>query len=141
MNWQIKHSKLAAKDSVTCQFHQDTWDHYLMLEFGLAHIPWYIILNLMLQRSYKASRSELVFPSAPTINNIYWRDYSLMVDAIMNQLLSQNKVSLGLDGLTSTHKLAMTSVIAHNMDQNSALDETQLAFDNVVPLLFSFFRS
>jgi len=29
--WQTKHSKLADKDFETSEFHQDTWNHYLML--------------------------------------------------------------------------------------------------------------
>jgi hypothetical protein len=63
------------------------------------------------------------------------------VDAIKKQLPVQNKVSLALDGLTSTNKLAITSVIAYYMDQNWALREVQLCFDEVDRLCCSRFES
>jgi len=53
--WQTKCSKLADKDIETSEFHQDTWNRYLMLGFVSAHIPWNAISNLELWRSYKAS--------------------------------------------------------------------------------------
>jgi len=53
------------------------------------------------------------------------------VDAIKKQLPLQNKVSLSLDGWTSTNKQAITSVNAHYMDRNWALLEVQLALDEV----------
>jgi len=49
--WQIKCSKLGAKDFETSEFHQDTWNRYLMLGFVSAHIPWNEISNLELRRS------------------------------------------------------------------------------------------
>jgi len=112
-----------------------------MLGFVTAHIPWNAILNLELRRSYNALRSELVLPSASTLSNICRREYSLTVDAIKKQLLSTNKVSLALDGWTSTNKLAITSVIAYYMDRNWALREVQLAFDEVYSPIFSYFES
>jgi len=63
------------------------------------------------------------------------------VDAIQKQLPIRNKVSLALDGRTSTTKLAITSVIAYYMDQNWALREVQLAFDEVDRLFGSRFES
>ena len=36
--WQTKFSKQAAKDFDTSEFHQDTWNCYLMLGFVSAHI-------------------------------------------------------------------------------------------------------
>jgi len=59
----------------------------------------------------------------------------------MKKLLSRNKVRLALDGRTSTHKLDTTLVIAYYMDRNSALQEVQLAFDEVDRQFFSFFKS
>ena len=116
--WQPKRSKLAAKDFKTSEFHQDTWNRYLMLGFYFAHIPSNAISNLELWRSYKALRDDLVLPSATTLSNICRREYALTVDATTKQLPSQNKVSLALDGWTSTNKLAITSVIAYYMDLN-----------------------
>jgi len=49
--WQTKRSKLADKDFETSEFHQDTWNRYLMLGFVSAHIPWNAISNLELWRS------------------------------------------------------------------------------------------
>jgi hypothetical protein len=63
------------------------------------------------------------------------------VDAIKNQSPSQNKVSIALDGWTSTNKLAIMSVIPYNMDPNWALRAAQLSFDDVDPLLFFLVES
>ena len=52
----------------------------------------------------------------------------------------QETVSLGLDGWTSTNKLAITSVIAYYLDQNWALREVQLAFNEVDSPFFSYFE-
>ncbi len=106
--WQTKRSKLADKDFETSEFHQDTWNRYLMLGFVSAHIPWNAISNLELRRSYKALRDDLVLPSATTLSNICRREYALTVDAIKKQLPLRHKVSLALDGWTSMHKLAIT---------------------------------
>jgi len=89
-----------------------------MLGFVWAHIPWNAISNLELRQSYKALRDDLVLPSATTLSNICRREYALTVDAINKQLPLRNKVSLALDGWTSTNKLAITSVIACYMDRN-----------------------
>jgi len=89
-----------------------------MLGFVSAHIPWNAISNLKLRQSYKAVRDDLVLPSATTLSNICWREYALTVDAIKKQLPIRNKVSLALDGWTSTNKLAITSVIAYYMDRH-----------------------
>jgi hypothetical protein len=50
--WHTTCSKLAAKDFETSEFHQDTWNHYLILRFVLVHIPWNAISNLELPQSY-----------------------------------------------------------------------------------------
>jgi len=139
LEWQTKRSKLAAKDFETSEFHQDTWNRYLMLGFVSAYIPWNAISNLELRRPYKALRDDLVLPSATTLSNICRREYALAVDAIKKQLPFQNKVSLALDGWTSTNKLAIMSVIAYYMDGKWALREVQLAFDEVDRLFCSHF--
>jgi len=139
--WQTKRSKLAAKDFATSEFHQDTWNRNQMLGFFSAHIPWNAILNLELRQSYKALRDDLVLPSATTLSTICRREYALTVDAIKKQLPIRNKVSLALDGWISTHKLAITSVIAYYMDRNWALREVQLAFGEVDRLFCSCFES
>jgi len=112
-----------------------------MLGFVSAHIAWNAISNLELQRSYKALRDDLVLPSATTLSNICLREYALTVDAIKKQLPLQNKVSLALDGWTSTNKLFIMSVIAYYMDRKWALREFQLAFDEVDRLFCSRFES
>jgi hypothetical protein len=112
-----------------------------MLGFVLAHILWNAISNLEQQQSYKGLHDDLVLPSAITLSNICWREYALTVDAIKKQLPIRNKVSLALDGWTSTNNLAITSVIAYYMDRNWALREVQLAFDEVDRLFCSCFES
>jgi hypothetical protein len=112
-----------------------------MLGFVSAHIPWNTISNLELWWSYEALRDDLVLPSATTLSHICRREYALTVDAIKKQLPVWNKVSLALDGWTSTNKLAITSVIAYYMDRNWALREVQLAFNEVEHLLCSHFKS
>jgi len=109
-----------------------------MLRTVSAQIRWNAISDLELQHSYNALRSELVLPSASTLSNICCREHPLTVDAIKKQLPSGNKVSLALDGWTSTNKLAIRSVIACNMDQNCALREVQLAFDEVDSPFFPY---
>jgi len=104
---QTKCSKVADEDFDTSEFHQDMWNRYLMLGFVSAHIPWNTISNLELRRSYKALRDDPVLLSATTLSNICHREYALTVDAIKKQLPSRNKVSLALDGWTSTNKLAI----------------------------------
>jgi hypothetical protein len=112
-----------------------------MLPFVLADIPWNAISNLEIRRSYKALRNDLVLLSAVTLSNICRREHSLTMDAIKKQLPIRNKVSLALDGWTSTNKLAIMSVIADYLDQNWALCEVQLTFDEVDCLFCSHFES
>jgi len=112
-----------------------------MLGFVLAHIPWNAISNLELRRSYKSLRDNVVLPCATTLSNICRRECALTVDAIKKQLPIRNKVSLALDGWTSTNTLAIMSVIACYMDRNWALREVQLAFDEVDCLFGSRFES
>jgi len=58
LKWQTNRSKLAAKDFETSEFHQDTWNRYLILGFVSAYIPSNDISTLELQRSYKALRND-----------------------------------------------------------------------------------
>ena len=97
--------------------------------------------NLELRRSYKALRDDLVGPSSRNISSICRRDCALTVDSIKKQLPSQNNVSLASDGRTSMRKLAITLVKGYNMDQNWALHEVQLAFNEVDDQFFSAFES
>jgi len=80
--WRTKRSKLAAKDFETSEFHQDTWNCYLMSGFVLANNRCNAIPNLELRRSYKASRDDLVLPSATTLSNICRMEYAQTMDAI-----------------------------------------------------------
>jgi len=112
-----------------------------MLGFVSAYIPWNTISDLELRLSYKAVRDELVLPSATTFSNFRLGEYSLTVDANKKQLPSRIEVSLALDGWTSSNKLVITLVIAYYMDQNWALGEVQLTFDEVDCLFFSFFQT
>jgi len=107
------------------------WNRYLMLRFVSAHKPWNAISKLELRPSYKALRDDLVLLSATTLSKICRRECALTVDAIKNQLLARNKVSLTLNRWTSPHKLPITTVIAYYMDQNWALREAPLTFDDV----------
>jgi len=97
--------------------------------------------NLELPRSYKALCNNLVLPSATTLSIICRREYALTVDTIKRLVLLRNKVRLASDGWTSTHKQAITSVIAYYIDRNWALREVQLAFDEVYCLFCSRFES
>ena len=112
-----------------------------MSGFVSPHIRWHAISNLEVRQSYKALPDHLVLPSATTLSNICRREYALNVDAIKKQLPIQNKVSLALDGGTSTNTLAIMSVIDYYMNRNWAFCEVQLAFDEVDPLFCSHFES
>jgi len=87
-----------------------------MLGFVSAHIAWNARSNHELRRSYKALRDDLVLPAAATLSNICRRQYALTVDAIKKQLRLRNQVSLALDRWSSTNQLAITLVVAYNMD-------------------------
>jgi len=123
------------------QFHQDTWNRYLMLEDVSPHIAWNAISNLELRRSSIALLIERVLPSASTLSIICPREDPLTMDAITKQLPSQNEVSFSLDGWKPTNKLAIMSVIAYYMNRDWALHEVQLAFDEVACLFLSRFPS
>jgi len=140
-NRETKYSKLAVKDFQTDEFYQDTSNRYLMLGFVSAHNPWNAVSNVQLRQSYKALRSDIVLPSAMTLSNICRREYELTVDAIKRQLPSRNKLSIALDGWTSTHKLTIPSVIACYMDWNWRLRKVQRRFDEVDFQVFSSFES
>jgi hypothetical protein len=73
----------------------------------------------------------LLLLSASTLSNTFQSEYTLTVDAIKKQLATRNKVSLPVDGWTSTNNLAKISVIANFMDRNWAMRDIQLAFDEV----------
>jgi hypothetical protein len=126
---------LADSDFTTHEFNQETWNHYLMLGFVSAHIPWNAITNLELRRTFYALRYNLILPSASTLSNICRSEYSLTIDAIKMQLPTKNKVSVALDGWMSTNKLAIGLVIGYFIDFNWCLREVQLAFDEVCGLL------
>jgi len=59
----------------------------------------------------------------------------------MKQLPTRNKVSLSMDGWTSTNRLAIRSVIAYCLDQNGVMQEVQLAFDEVYSQFIPYFNS
>jgi len=140
-NWQTECSKLAAKDYETSQFHQDTWNHYLILDFVAAHIPCNSVSHLDLRQSFEVLRSDLGLSSATTPSNSCWRDYALTVDAIKKQLPSPNNDSSTMDGWTSTNTINIMLVIAYYLERNWALWEVQLTSDEVDRLFFSSFES
>ena len=137
----MKCSKLAAKDFVTSEFHQDTWNRYLTLALLSAHISGNSILEWKLWRSYKHLQYEIVILSATILGIICRREYSLTADANTTQLLSGNKVSVALDRLTLMNKLDTTSVIPYYVDWNCALWEVHFTFGEVDSLFLSFIKS
>ena len=139
--WQTKHSKLAAKGFETSEFHQDTWNRYLMLGFVFAHIPWNAISNLELRQSYKVLSDHLLLPSARTLRNICRRDYALTMDAIKKQLPWRKIVCSALETWRPSITLAIMSVIAYYMDRIWGLREVPLAFDEVDRLFISPYES
>jgi hypothetical protein len=62
------------------------------------------------------------------------------VDAIKQQLPSQNTVSLAWDGWKSTNTLATMSVIAYYMNRNWELCEVQLDLKEIDHLFISYFE-
>ena len=127
-------------DFQTAEFHLVTWHYYLMLGFVSAHIPWNAISNLELRWSNSALQSELVLPSTSTLSDFCQREYTLTVDAMKKQLPSRNKVSLALDGWTSTNKLPITPIITYHIDRNLTMRQVQLALDEVDRPCFSYFE-
>jgi hypothetical protein len=102
-----------------------------MLGFVSAHIPWNSISNREFRRAFLALRSDIRLPCASTLFNVCRREYALTIDAIREQLPKTNKISLAIDGWTSTNKLAITSVIGYYIARDWSLKEVQLAFDEV----------
>jgi hypothetical protein len=80
-------------------------------------------------------------PSASNLINICRKAYLLTVDAIKKKLRSGNEVSLALNGGISTNRLFITSVTAYYMDQNWALQEVQLTFEECDCHFFWFPKS
>jgi len=112
-----------------------------MFGFVFARLLWNASSNLKVRRSYNALHGDLMLLSASTLTNIWRREYSQTVAAIKKQLLSRNKVSVALDGWTSTNQLARTSIIMYYMDHIWALREVQLMFDEVDYHFFSYYKS
>jgi hypothetical protein len=63
-----------------------------------AHIPWNVISNRVLRQAFNALCSDFVPPSTSTLSNICSWEYSLTIEAIKQQLLTQHKVSVALNG-------------------------------------------
>ena len=129
------------EDYETSEFHHDPLNHYLMLQFVLAYIPWNTRSYHELPWSCRVLRNDLVPPSATTLSHICWRVYSLTNDAIIKQLPSRNNVSLALDGCTMTNKRGILSVMTDYMIQSWALPVVQHAVDEVHRLCTSIFES
>jgi len=139
--WQTYRSKLADKDIEIYEFHQDSWNLYLMLRFDSAHIPWNTISDLEARRWSKALHDDLVLPLATARSDIRPREYALTVDAIKKQLPSRGNVSLPSDWWTSPNTLAITSVFAYSIDRNWATCGDEISFDEVHRMRSSPFES
>ena len=57
-----------------------------------------------------------MLPTGMTLSNFRPRENALTMDVIRKELPSQNRVSLALDGWTSTNKLFILLDIAYYMD-------------------------
>jgi hypothetical protein len=121
LKWQIKYSKLAAKDFETSVFHQDIWNHTLILGFVLADIAGNAISNLKLWQWYKALENVLRLLSTIPLINICWRKYALTVDAIIQQGPAENEVSSALNSGKNdliqciTHREAVCGLVLHSI--------------------------
>jgi hypothetical protein len=87
-----------------------------MLGFVSARMRWKAISNLEPRHSHKTLRDDLVLLSVTNISNICGTEYELTVDTIKIQLALRYKVGLALDGLSSTHKLDITSIVPYYID-------------------------
>jgi len=103
--------KLAATECVILEFHQDSWNHYLMSGHFSPHIRLDTISHFVVQQSSKALGGELVLPSVTSLSKIRQRESSLRVYDIMNQLQSIIVGSLAFDGWKSRYKFASIMVI------------------------------
>jgi hypothetical protein len=92
LNRQTKWSTFASEDIVPSEFHQQSWNHNLLIVVFCSDIAWNAISIVELGWSFEALPSELLLPSATTLRNIWQREYSVPVDAIAKQLPSQNNV-------------------------------------------------
>jgi hypothetical protein len=83
---------------------------------------------------------DRVLLATTTVNNLCRKEYPLTLDVITTQLLSQNIVSLTLDGCTSTNILPITWVIVYYMDRNCTLDDVQHTFNKADRQFISAFE-
>jgi hypothetical protein len=111
-----------------------------MLGFVFAHIPWNKISNREFRRTFNSLRSILHLPCPSTLSNTCRREYALTIDAIREQLPKSNKISLAIDGWTSTHRLAIKSIIGYYIARDWTLKEVQLAFEEVIIVSYLFFQ-
>jgi len=112
LNWETKCSKLAAMNFATAKYQQDTWNHYLMLGFVSAYIPWNPQSNLEWWWGYDALWRKQVLPTVSIPSCICWREYTMTADGIKKQLRLKIKVSYAVNRWTSTNTLAISLVIA-----------------------------
>lgn len=76
-NCLTKCSTYRGNDLQTAEFHQDTWNPYIMAGFDSSPNPWNDIVNLKFPQSHNALWSELVHLTTSTLSDICQNVYSL----------------------------------------------------------------
>jgi hypothetical protein len=83
LKWQTKHSKLAVKDLQSTEYHRYIWTTYRLVWFVSGQIPWNVIFNLNLCRTYKSSQSQWLVSAATTLSYLCQKKFSITVDVLM----------------------------------------------------------
>lgn len=98
-----------------------------------ALVPFNVLSNPEFRRTFLAINPNISIPSVSKIRRLLAVEYENTLQAIKNSIPKNQKVSLALDGWTSSNKLAITSVIMYYIAGDWKLTEVQLAFDEVSP--------
>lgn len=96
-----------------------------------ALVPLNVLSNPEFRRTFLALRPGITIPSITKIRRLLAVEYENTLQAIKESIPKNQKVSLALDGWTSSNKLAISSVIMYYIGTNWQLKEVQLAFDEV----------
>ena len=112
-------------------FDQAIWDRYLLIGLLSALVPIHSLFNSEFRRIFTALRPDISIPSVSKIRRLLAVEYDSTIQTIRQSIPEQQKVSLALDGWTSSNKLAITSVIMYYISSDWQLKEVQLAFEEV----------
>jgi hypothetical protein len=94
-------------------------------------MPFNVLNSPEFRRSLLMLRPDISIPSVSKFRRLLKSEYDITVQSIRRAIPKDQKVSLALDGWTSSNKLAVVSVIMYYISPDWSLKEVQLAFEEV----------